>query len=215
VASGKDGLIGPFQAPYFAFRFAGGEFDRDNAQLNFITSPTLVIPWRLSGHVNKAIPENLQLPQFTTTLGVEAVNPHESALPITDSWYVRGLIGNTFSFGYTPDSPHFNSISVSSNWQVRLPSAPEIFYDPKFAPIEANGKKGDPPPMKGTQPRHFFDTTLTYGLVDWVGVSFEYSFGSLPPSFSVTDHTFKIGISLTLKQSSTGRYAILRPVPSS
>jgi hypothetical protein len=69
--------------------------------------------------------------------------------------------------------------------------------------------------MAGTQPRHYLDTTITYKLFSWVGVSFEHSYGSLPPAFNITDHTYKIGLSLTLKQSNAGRYTIMRPISPS
>jgi len=76
---------------------------------------------------------------MTATMGVEVVNPRESALPITHHWYVRGLFGATFAAGYTPHTPRFNSIAVTSTWQLRLPSAAEIFYDPRFAPLNSDG----------------------------------------------------------------------------
>jgi hypothetical protein len=148
---------------------------------------------------------------MTATLGVEVVDAKESALPITQPWHTRGLVGATFSAGYVPATPRFNSISVTSNWQMRLPSAPEIFYDPKFAPRNANGTRGNPPAMLGTQPRHYVDSSVTYNLYSWIGLTFEHSFGSLPPAFNKTNHTFEVGVSLTLKQSGNGRNSILRP----
>lgn len=208
------GFVGPFQAPFLAYRFVGGEFDRKLNQLNIIQSPTVVVPFRLATKhaVAKDYSSDFKWPRMTATLGVEVVNARESALPIVHRWYTRGLLGATFATAYTPDSPKFNSIAVTSTWQLRLPSAPEIFYDPRFAPVEADGTKGTPPAMAGTQPRHYIDTTITYNLFSWVGISFEHSYGSLPPAFNITDHTYKIGLSLTLKQSNAGRYAIMRPI---
>jgi hypothetical protein len=211
------GFVGPFQVPYLAYRFVGGEFDRKLNQLNLIQSPIIVLPFRLATKeaVAKDYSSDFQWPTMTATMGVEVVNPRESALPIIHHWYTRGLFGATFAAGYTPHSPKFNSIAVTSTWQLRLPSAPEIFYDPRFAPLNADGTKGDPPAMAGTQPRHYVDTTITYRLYSWVGVSFEHSYGSLPPAFNITDHTYKLGLSLTLKQSDAGRYAIMRPISPS
>lgn len=212
VIAGKDGFWGPFQAPFFAYRIVGGEFDRKATQLNLIQSPALVVPFRLAtGTIMRRIPAKLQWPAMTATFGVEMVNARISALPAEHDWFTRGLIGATLAGGYTPSNPKFNSIAVTSNWQLRLPSAPEIFYDSRFAPRKADGTKGITPPMLGTQPRHFLDTTLTYKLFDWIGVTFEHSYGSLPPAFNKTDHTFKLGLSLTVKQSNAGRYSILRP----
>jgi hypothetical protein len=95
-----------------------------------------------------------------------------------------------------------------------LPSAPEIFYDDKFAPLDpSTGKKNakKTPAMLGTQPRHDFDTKLTYNYAPWGGITFEHTYGSLPPSFVKTDHSFAFGLSFTLQQSSYGRYSILKP----
>ncbi|MDP9051022.1 MAG: hypothetical protein M3O31_09950 [Acidobacteriota bacterium] len=171
------GLFGPFQIPFLAYRFVGGEFDRKLNQLNFIQSPTIVVPFRLASKeaVAKDYSSDFQWPTMAATMGVEVVNARASALPIAHPWYTRGLLGATFATGDTPDTPKFNSIAVTSIWQLRLPSAPEIFYDPRFAPLKADGTKGDPPAMAGTQPRHYIDTTITYKLYSWVGVSFEHS----------------------------------------
>ncbi len=212
VFAGKDGLWGPFQAPFFAYRVIGGEFDRKATQLNLIQSPTLVIPFRLAkGTIVRNIPAKLQWPAMTATFGLEVVNARMSVLSIEHDWLTRGLIGATLAGGYTPNNPRFNSIAVTSNWQLRMPSAPELFYDSKFAPRKADGTKGNAPPMLGTQPRHYLDTTFTYRLLDWIGVTFEHSYGSLPPVFNKTENTFKLGLSLTVKQSNAGRYSILRP----
>jgi hypothetical protein len=65
--------------------------------------------------------------------------------------------------------------------------------------------------MLGTQPRHFVDTKVSYNFTSWGGVTFEHSYGSLPPIFFKTDQTFAVGLSLTLKQGGYGRYSILKP----
>jgi hypothetical protein len=209
---GRRGFTGPFQLPYLSYRVAGGEFDHKLTQLNFVTSPTIVIPFRPGpSTLKRRLPDGIEWPHMTATLGVEVVDAKESALPITHPWHTRGLLAATFSGGYVPATSRFNSISVTSNWQLRLPSAPEIFYDPKFAPRNPDGTRGNPPAMLGTQARHFVDTSMTYNLYSWIGLTFEHSFGSLPPAFNKTNHTFEIGISLTLKQSGNGRNSILRP----
>ena len=65
--------------------------------------------------------------------------------------------------------------------------------------------------MLGTQARHTVDTTLTYMFLQWAGLSFEHAYGSLPPAFAFTGHSFKVGLTFTLKQTSFGRYSILKP----
>jgi len=204
--------LGPFSLPYFSYRFAGWEFDKSGTQLNFIDSPVLSIPMRLTAGKLGEIEPGIKIPHITFNLGTEFVNVRTSALAAVKQWHTRGLLGATFSTGYAPEKSGFDSIQLTSAYQVRLPSAPEIFYDSKFAPVDPQtGKKGDAPPRLGTQPRHNLDTKLTYSFVKWAGVSFEHTYGSAPPLFNKTENTFAFGLVLTMKQTSFGRYSILKP----
>ena len=97
---------------------------------------------------------------------------------------------------------------------MRLLSAAEIFYDDKFVPIDpTTGMKNtkETPPMLGTQPRQYLDTKVTYNYAAWGGLTFEHTYGSLPPAFTKTDQTFTIGLTFSLQQASFGRTSILRP----
>lgn len=209
---GGTGWFGPFSLPYFNYRFAGWEFDRDGKQLNFINSPVITVPMRLSGKLAGELQPGLTFPNMTFQLGTEFVNVRSSPIDPVKNWHTRGLLGATFSTGYAPEKPGFDSIQLTSAYQVRIPSAPEIFYDDRFAPIEpATGKKGDAPPMLGTQARHSLDTKLTYNVAKWAGITFEHTYGSLPPLFKKTGNTFEFGLVLTLRQTSYGRYSILKP----
>ena len=202
------------QAPVFNYRFFGAEFDRTAKELNLLTSPTITIPI-----LPVKVPSNVSgkidpWPMFNLTVGAEFVNVRKSVLAPVGDWHTRGLAGMNFAIGYTPKKNGFYSLKLTSSWQVRLPSAPEIFYDDKFAPIDpSTGKKNvkKTPPMLGTQPRHFLDTKVSYNFSSWGGVTFEHSYGSLPPIFFKTDQTFAVGLSLTLKQGDYGRYSILKP----
>ena len=206
------GWLGPFQAPYINFRFSGWEFDRVGKQLNFVTSPVLTIPMRLSGKLAGPIEPGVTFPHMTFQLGTEFVNVWKTALSDGKDWHARGLLGVTFSAGYAPETSGFHALLFSSSYQVRLPSSREIFYDDRFAPVDpTTGKKGDTPPMLGTQARHSIDTAVTYMFLKWAGLSFEHTYGSLPPAFDLTGHSFKVGLTFSLKQTSFGRYSILRP----
>jgi hypothetical protein len=208
------GWLGPFQAPIFNERLFGAEFDRTGKELNLITSPVLTIPFRPVKPPTSLDPTFSAWPQFTLALGTEFVGIRKSSLAPIGDWHTRGLLGAGFTSGISPKKPAFDSLLLTSSWQVRLPSSPEVFYDSKFAPIDPTTGKKDPkqtPPMLGTQPRHNLDTKLTYNYTAWGGVTFEHTYGSLPPSFNKTDHTFTFGLTVTLKQLSYGRYSILRP----
>ncbi len=151
--------LGPFQAPYLNYRFAGWEFDREGKELNFVTSPVMTIPFRLSGKLAGPIEPGVTFPHMTLQLGTEFVDV----------------------------------------WNTPLAEDP------------TTGKKGDTPPKLGTQARHTVDTTMTYMFLKWAGLSFEHTYGSLPPAFNFTGHSFKVGLTFTLKQTSSGRYSILKP----
>ncbi len=204
----------PFQAPIFNYRFLGTEFDKNAQELNLTTSPILTFPFRPVSPPDNLNSKISQWPQFNLIMGTEFVGVEKSVLAPTGAWHTRGLIGANFATGYAPKTKGFDSITLTSSWQVRLPSAPEIFYDDKFAPIDpATGMKNTKatPAMLGTQPRHSLDTKLTYNYAAWGGLTFEHTYGSLPPAFNKTDHTFTFGLTFTLQQASFGRTSILRP----
>ncbi|MGI8741713.1 MAG: hypothetical protein ACR2NN_03915 [Bryobacteraceae bacterium] len=203
---------GPFQSPYLNFRFGGVEFDRKADEFNFVTSPVVTLPFRLSGKLSGPIEPGGTFPHMTLFFGTEFVNVRKSVLAPVDNWHTRGLLGATFAAGIAPGKNLLDSIQLTSAYQVRLPSAPEIFFDDKFAPIDpSTGKKGKTPPMLGTQARHSVDTKLTYNVSKWAGLTLEHTYGSLPPVFIKTEHSFTVGLSFTLKQTSYGRYSILKP----
>ena len=203
---------GPFQPPIFNYRFVGTEFNKNGKEVNFVTSPMVTFPVRLSGKVNGAVTPGLTFPILNLSLGTEFVDVKGSTLAPTDTWHTRGLIGATFAAGKIVKKEFLYSLQATSSYQLRLPSAPEIFFDPKFAPINpSTGKRGTTPPMLGTQPRHYVDTKLTYNFVQWLGLTVEHTYGSLPPSFVKTNHTVSIGFTFTLAETSNGRNSILKP----
>lgn len=209
----ENGWRGPFQDPYFNYRFAGLESDKTGAQINFISSPVMTFPIRFSGKIRGAAKPGFIMPHTTLNLGTEFVDVEKSVLAPTGTWHTRGLASALFSTGYTPAKPLpiFASIGLTSSYQVRILSTPEVFYDPKFGVLNPATGKTVIPAMLGTQPRHYVDTKLSYNFTKWVGFTFENTYGSLPPVFLKTDQTFALGLSLTLKQSNSGRYSILRP----
>lgn len=210
---GRGGWWWFFQSPYMNLRLAGTEFDRQGKQLNLISSPVLTFPFRLSGKFSGPLEPGLTFPHMTLQLGTEFVKVEKSeTLSPQKNWYTRGLLGATFAAGYAPEKTYMYSIQLTSAYQVRIPSSGEIYFDDRLAPIDpATGKKGSAPALLGTQARHYLDTKFTYNLVKWAGITFEHSYGSQPPLFSRTDHSFSLGFTFSLKQTSYGRYSILKP----
>lgn len=202
--------IGPFQRPIFDYRLAGGEFDQQGTNLNFVNSPMLTFPFRLTTGTLGEIHPGVTVPHMTIIAGAEFVHPVSSALPEA-GWITRGLVGATFSTGYAPKKAGFDSVVFSTSYQLRLPSSPEVYYNARYAVTnEKTGQKVTPPKL-GTQPRPYVDSKLTYNFQKWVGTTFEYSYGSLPPDFVLKQSTFALGLTFTLQQSSYGRYSILKP----
>jgi hypothetical protein len=204
--------FGPFAAPVFNYRVAGFEYGKTGDNLNFVTSPVVTFPIRLSGTLTRPVGQGITFPLLGIQLGTEFVDVKKSALAPTGTWHTRGLIGATFAAGIPIKKPFLYSLQLTSSYQLRLPSAPEIYYDSKFAPVNAStGKVGTTPPRLGTQPRNYVDTKLTYNVIQSFGFTFEYSYGSQPPSFVVTHNTYALGLSFSLAETSWGRYSILRP----
>jgi len=202
------------QRPNFIYRVYGAEYNKTATELNTVTSPLLSIPWSpLRTHANQGDAIS-KWPLFHLVLGTEFVRVFDSPVAPIGKWHTRGLLGSDFVSGLAPKKNGLNALTLTTSWQLRLPSSPEIFYNDKFAPIDPTTNKKDTdktPPMLGTQPRHYVDSKLTYNYAKWSGVTFEYTYGSKPPAFNVTDHTFAFGLSLTLKQNTPGRASILRP----
>jgi hypothetical protein len=211
VLAKEGGWLGPFQTPIFNYRFAGGEFAQQGNNVNFVTSPVVTFPIRFTAGTLGAIRPGLTIPHMTILAGTEFVNTISSALPEA-SWLTRGLLGATFTAGYTPKKPYLDSLLLTAAYQLRLLSSPEVYYNDKYAPVDPKtGKKGTTPPRIGSQPRSYVDTKLTYNFTKWAGFTCEYTYGSLPPAFVLTHSTFTLGLTFTLQQTSYGRYSILRP----
>jgi hypothetical protein len=212
---GQGNRIGVFQPSIFNYRGFGAEFDRNAKELNLITSPVLTIPIR-PVCLPKTVSNKIQYwPQINLNLGAEFVNVRKSVLAPAGKWHTRGLLGTTLLMGWQPKTKLFDSWQISSSWELRLPSSAEIFYDPKFAPIDpSTGKRNSKKtsPMLGRQPRHYVDTKFTYNYTAWGGITLEYTYGSLPPTFNKTDHSVAFGLTFALQEGGSGRTSILRPI---
>lgn len=212
VLAKQGGWLGPFQTPYLSYRVAGGEFNQQGNNTNFIDSPIVTFPFRLTSGSLGAIRPGLTIPHMTVFAGTEFVRTLSSALP-TATWLTRGVLGSTFSAGYAPEkSSYLSSLLFTAAYQVRIPSSPEVYYNDRYAPIvPATGKKGTTPPRLGTQARSYVDSKITYNFTKWTGFTCEYTYGSLPPAFILNHSTFTLGLTFTVQQTSYGRYSILKP----
>jgi hypothetical protein len=210
VLAAEGGWKGPFQTPIFTYRLAGGEFDQQGNNLNLVNSPMITVPLRFATGTLGAIRPGLTVPHMTLIAGVEFAKTVTSPLPEA-SWITRGLVGATFSTGYAPKKTYFDSILLSASYQLRLPSSPEVYYNDRYAVTDPKTGKKVTPPKLGTEPRPYVDGKVTYNFQKWVGTTFEYTYGSLPPAFVLKHSTFALGLTFTLQQTSYGRYSILKP----
>jgi hypothetical protein len=210
VLAREGGWLGPFQTPFLSYRLAGVEFDQHGDNLNFVNSPIITFPFRFSKGTLGAIRPGITIPHMTLIAGTEFVKTINSPLPEA-SWLTRGLLGATLSAGYAPNKPFLSSLLFTAVYQVRLLTSPEVYYNDSFAVTNPKTGKKVTPPMLGTQPRQNVDGKLTYNFTKWSGITFEYTYGSLPPAFVLTHSTFALGLAFTLQQTSYGRYSILKP----
>jgi hypothetical protein len=209
---GSGGFHGPLQSPILNVRLPGLELDRRGGQRNLIVSPVITVPLRLSSGALGPIQPGFVFPHMTVFAGAEMVKPLRSALQLDRSWRVRGLIGATLTTGLAPERPWVQSVTLKAAYQVRILSSQEVFKDPLRAPIDpATGERGGARFELGSQSRDRIEISLCYFPVRWTGLSFDYEHGSLPPVFAVAGHTFTLGITFTLKQTSYGRFSILAP----
>ena len=209
---GGGGFKGPFQTPWLNLRVPGWEFDKEGDQRNFVASPIVTLPVRLftAGRLG-AFEPGLTIPVLTLQAGAELVKPEKAALGTKD-WRARRVLGASFATGYAPERAWMDTIEFTASYVVRLLGDDEVYKDARHAPIDpATGKKSDPVFELGSQRRELASAELTYRPVKSVGLSFKFEYGSEPPVFELTDRTLTFGLAFALKQTSFGRYAILKP----
>jgi hypothetical protein len=198
---GTGEFYGPLQSPILNLRAPGVEIERNGDQRNFVVSPVVTVPVRLSRGPLGPIQPGFVYPQMTVFAGAEIVKPFATGGDSDGGWRSRALFGATVTAGIAPEQPWFQSLTLRAGYQVRLLSSPELFKDPR----------GSGEFELGGQARHRAEVSLTYFPVNWTGLSFDYEYGGVPPVFFIAGHTFTAGITFTLKQTSYGRLSILTP----
>jgi hypothetical protein len=196
---GSGRFYGPMQSPILNLRAPGFEIERYGDQQNFVVSPVITVPVRLSRGALGPIQPGFVYPQMTLFGGTEIVRPLEGLEEAGSGWRARALFGATVTSGLALERPWLQSLTLRAAYQVRLLSSPEIFRE------AGHGFDVD------DQPRHRTEVSVTYFPVRWSGLSFDYEYGGVPPVFFIAGHTFTAGITFTLKQTSYGRLAILAP----
>jgi hypothetical protein len=209
---GAGSFHGPFQGAIVNLRAPGIEIERRGDQRNFIVSPVVTVPLRLSRGALGPIQPGFVYPQTTLFAGAELVKPLAADRTPDRGWRWRALFGATLTSGIAPEHPWLQSLTLRAAYQVRLLSSAEIFKDARRAPLDpATGERGRALFEFGDQARHRAEVSFTYFPVKWTGLSFDYEYGGVPPAFVIAGHTFTAGITFTLKQTSYGRLVLLTP----
>jgi hypothetical protein len=198
---GNGQFYGPLQSPILNVRAPGVEIERSGDQRNFVASPVVTVPVRLSRGPLGPIQPGFIYPHMTVFAGAEIVKPLATEAESASGWRSRALVGATVTSGIAPEQPWFQSMTLRAAYQLRLLSSPELFMDPRGSGVFE----------LGGQARHRTEISLTYSPVKWTGLSFDYEYGGVPPVFVIAGHTFTAGITFTLKQTSYGRLTILTP----
>jgi hypothetical protein len=167
----------------------GGEFDRKNKNRNLISTVEalwVLPPVRLSdtNPIHGAI---------TLLAGLEAGNNFKNSLkPNGIGAFFRGkFVANAYLVAI--QTPLFNAVNISGEWQLRLPSEAEIFSEKVKGlnnPVLSLTKKA----------RHYVGVDTDFMFNKAFGFTVQYRWGSLPPAFNMVDHKFTGGIKLQLSQ---------------
>jgi hypothetical protein len=87
--------------------------------------------------------------------------------------------------------PGDRTITFDAHYTLRLPRREE--------PFQQAGINGSAPFLT-TKPRHWVNANLSFQLVDGIGLTTQYRWGSLPPSFEMVSHQATIGFNVLLKR---------------
>lgn len=185
----------PLQGVLFTWLVAGGEFEAQANNMNFISSPLLDFPIRLRGQIanNKSV-----VPVLTPEIGLEVGNNFKNAVDSHGEGAIaRGILGSRLVVNFNPKFKLFQGIHLTSGYKLRLPATQEVFTD---TATNAAGKTVDIP-FLSTKPRHYIKNELGFTLWDPISFSITHEYGDIPPAFRLVDHKVTIGLTLSLQQN--------------
>ena len=172
----------------FRSSFIGGEFDRKGKTRNLLSAAEakFVIPSAKFG-------ENI-LGTMDFLLGFEGGNNYKNPLVergIGAFW--RWKVGAA-AYLLASRTPIFKGIHVNCEWRLRLPTSAEVFSE-KIPGIK------DPVLSLTKKPRHHVGIDADFMFSKSLGLTAQYRWGSLPPTFNMVDHKVTGGIVLKLAQA--------------
>jgi hypothetical protein len=167
----------------------GGEFDRKKKNRNFISAhdAKLVLPSTRLG-------EGKNFATMDMFAGFEFGNNYKNTLrPDGIGGFFRWKFG-AGAYLVALEPRYLEAITMSAEYVVRLPSSAEI-YSEKIRGIE------DPVFSLTKKPRHHVGINSDFMFSTYFGMTVDYRWGSLPPTFNMVDHKVTGGIKLKLKQT--------------
>lgn len=184
----------PLQGVLWTWLVAGGEFERQAKNANFITSPLFDFPLRLRGQINN---KTSVVPVLVPEIGLELGNNFMNAVNSGGQGVVvRGVAGAALSVVFKPKLNLFQEIHLTSNYKVRLPARDEVFTNTK---TDSTGKTVDVP-FLSTKPRNYIKSELGFTIWEPISFTISHEYGSIPPAFRLVDHKVSIGLTLALQQ---------------
>jgi hypothetical protein len=185
----------PLEGVIFTWLIAGGEFERQAKNTNFVSAPLLDFPIRLRGAINS---KKAVVPVLTPEVGLEIGNNFSNAVNSKGQGAIaRGVLGGNLSTTFNPKLKLFQGIHLTSDYKLRAPTRAEVFTNTK---TDSAGKTVDVP-FLSTKPRHYIKNELGFTLWDPISFTVTHEYGTIPPAFRLVDHKVSLGLTLSLQQN--------------
>lgn len=179
-----------FQGAELQLDYAGVEFDRAGKNLNFVSSPYLVLPFAFHTAAAGAVTNTLGL---DLKLGMEAGNNFRNSLTREGyGCFVRTLGGAAANLTFRA-VPGLSKLVLGSSYEVRLPNKAEL--------LGTTDTAGDTRYMYSKKARHWVSSSISLFFNSHWSLTAQHSYGALPPVFNFTDQQLSFGLKYTLKNN--------------
>ena len=176
-----------FQGLLFQVKYAGVEFARTAKDLNFVSAPSVVLPFAANSLDTKGLPVNTW--NFELRMGAEGGDNFRNSLnPNGYGGFLRTKIGGSNVFLFR-NVAGFDHIEIDSSYDVRLPYKKELSGSASAAGAEVY--------TLSSKARHYLTNTVTLAINKNWGIAIQHKYGALPPTFNFVNHTLTIGLSFT------------------
>ena len=177
-----------FQGAELIWEYAGVEFDRKGQNLNFVSSPYVLLPFTFHASADGKITNSAGL---DFKLGIEAGHNFRNSLA-ADGYggFMRTLAGTAANLTLRT-VPGFSKVVFASSYEVRLPDKAELFGTSDAA--------GNTTYVFSKKARHWVSSSVSFFFNDHWAFTAEHSYGALPPAFKFTDQQVSLGLKFALK----------------